>query len=311
MDPHRRPDQEAVAVRDGTDVRGPRPRRPADGTVPGPRPAARRNEARTAGPPVRAAHDPVPQPPSRSPPPPLRMAPLHHRPAGAAVRLRQRQAGLLRGQGKDPHPGDRRRPSVVGQPTLPTARPAGEARTRDAATEASVPEPPDRGGGNLSGTDIHGPRFAWIRSLVRYVLVTGPGPGPRRGGRCRRLPFRRGCRPPRAGRSIGPPGRPPPCPPPSAGHAGPARGRGRRGASGSGGRAPPTRASADRPVHRSRAAGDHVAEPKPTAPETPCAQGVSGGAPGRRAVAPVPADGAAPPSPPSARRYRHPPRGRA
>ncbi len=99
-------------------------------------------------------------------------------PAGrreARRRLRQRQAGLLRGQGKDPHPGDRRRPSVVGQPTLPTAQPAGEAQTRDAATEASVPEPPDRGGGNLSGTDIHGPRFAWIRSPVRYVLVTGPG----------------------------------------------------------------------------------------------------------------------------------------
>ncbi len=68
----------------------------------------------------------------------------------ARRRLRQRQAGLLRGQGKDPHPGDRRRPSVVGQPTLPTAQPAGEARTRDAATEAFVPEPPDRGRGNLS-----------------------------------------------------------------------------------------------------------------------------------------------------------------
>ncbi len=109
-------------------------------------------------------------------------------PAGrreARRRLRQRQAGLLRGQGKDPHPGDRRRPSVVGQPTLPTAQPAGEARTRDAATEASVPEPPDRGRGNLSGTDIHGPRFAWIRSLVRYVLVTGRrrGPGQSRGNR--------------------------------------------------------------------------------------------------------------------------------
>ncbi len=103
-------------------------------------------------------------------------------PAGrreARRRLRQRQAGLLRGQGKDPHPGDRRRPSVVGQPTLPTAQPAGEARTRDAATEASVPEPPDRGRGNLSGTDIHCPRFAWIRSLVRYMLVTGGLCGPR------------------------------------------------------------------------------------------------------------------------------------
>ncbi len=33
------------------------------------------------------------------------------------------------------------------------------------------------------------------------------------------------------------------------------------------------RASAARPVHRSRAAGDHVAEPKPTAPGTPCRSG--------------------------------------
>ncbi len=96
----------------------------------------------------------------------------------AAGPHRRRGTGPVRSGEKGPHPGDRRRPSVVGQPTLPTAQPAGEARTRDAATEAFVPEPPDRGGGNLSGTDIHGPRFAWIRSLVRYVLVTGSHPGP-------------------------------------------------------------------------------------------------------------------------------------
>ncbi len=216
VDPHGRSDQEAVVVKDEAHVRDPRPRRPADGTVPRPQLAGRRNEAQTAEPPLRAAHDPVPQLPSRSPPPALRMVRLHHRLPGAAVRLRQRlqpdpaervqsaldrgaarvvggrspvgrrearrrlrqrQAELLREQGKDPHPGDRRRPPVVGQPPSPAAQLAGEARTRDAAAEAFVPEPLDRGRGNLSETNIHGPRFAWIRSLVKYAVVTGSGAG--------------------------------------------------------------------------------------------------------------------------------------
>ncbi len=96
-----------------------------------------------------------------------------------------------------------------------------------------------------------------------------------------------------------------------------------------------THAVHPRPSHASDAAADppvgvagaSVFPPgRPTGPAPPAtmwrsrsrprrgrrgAPGVSSGAPGRRVVAPVPADGAAPPSPPTGAGHRHPPRGRA
>ncbi len=97
-------------------------------------------------------------------------------PAGgreARRRLRQRRAEPLRQPWKDGRPGDGRGPSVMGEPALALARPAGETRTRDAAMAAFLPEPLDRVRGYLSETDVHGHRFAWIEPLVRYSTVTG------------------------------------------------------------------------------------------------------------------------------------------